>query len=124
MVNRNLLGVVGLVSCLSFCANLDHPAVYGKSTFGNIDIMFQNVRGLHTKCSNFSDTICAQYYRIICIAEMWLNDSVCNHVFPNVYSVYHADRDYSNSTYLAVIAWLSLFINLLLDSNIDSGLNL
>jgi hypothetical protein len=42
------------------------------------------------------DNVYAQDYKIMCTIEIWLNDFFS--LFPNVYWVYHADRDYSNPT--------------------------
>jgi hypothetical protein len=65
-------------------------------------------------------TVCDQDYIIICITKTWLNDSVCNHVSPSVYSVSHADRDYSDYTISCSDDSLLPFINLLPGSNTES----
>jgi hypothetical protein len=62
------------------------------------DIFYQNVRGLHTKCTNFYDNICINDSKIVRITETRLNDSFCNrNLFPDDYFVYRADRVYTDS---------------------------
>jgi hypothetical protein len=59
----------------------------------SIDILYQNVRGLRTKCANFYDNVSINDSKIICVTEMWLNDSFCNrNLFPDDYFVFLADR--------------------------------
>jgi hypothetical protein len=64
----------------------------------NFDIFYQNVSGLRTKCNDFSDRVLANNFKIYCITETWLNDSVLSHnLFTDSYCVYRADRNYSTS---------------------------
>jgi hypothetical protein len=50
----------------------------------SIDIFYQNVRGLRTKCTYFYDNVCINDSKIICVTEMWLNDLFCNrNLFPD-----------------------------------------
>jgi hypothetical protein len=63
----------------------------------NIEIFYQNVRGLRTKCSEFTNNIYVPNYKIYCVTETWLNDTVNSYnLFPATYSVFRADRDYQN----------------------------
>jgi hypothetical protein len=50
----------------------------------SIDIFYQNVRSLLTKCTNLYDNVCINDSKIICVTETWLNDSFCNrNLFPD-----------------------------------------
>jgi hypothetical protein len=61
----------------------------------NFNIFYQNVRGLRTKCSDFIDNVFANVFKIYCIAENWLNDSILDYnLFLESYYVFRADRDY------------------------------
>jgi hypothetical protein len=43
------------------------------------------------------DNVYAYNYKMYCLTATWLNDTILNHNhFPASYSVFHADRDYSN----------------------------
>jgi hypothetical protein len=75
--------------------NLDCYTMSRMSSFDYIKIFYQNIRGLHTKCTNFYDSVCVSEPKIIYITETWLNDLFYNHcLFPNVCSVFCADQDY------------------------------
>jgi hypothetical protein len=68
------------------------------SHLNSIQIFYQNVRGLSTKCTNFFVSVCVNSFKIIYITETWLNDSFYNRsVFPDNYFVFRADRDYTDS---------------------------
>jgi hypothetical protein len=63
----------------------------------SIDIFYQNVRGLHNKCTNFYDNVCINDSKIICVTETWLNDSFCSrNLFPDDHFVSRAYRVYTN----------------------------
>jgi hypothetical protein len=63
----------------------------------SIDIFYQNVRGMHTKCTNFYDNVCINDSKIICITELWLNYSFCNrNLFPDDHFVFRADVVYTD----------------------------
>jgi hypothetical protein len=69
----------------------------GSKRLDSIDIFYQNVRGLRTKCTNFHDNVCINDFKIICITETWLNDSFCNrNLFPDDNLVFRADRGYTD----------------------------
>lgn len=62
-----------------------------------IGILYQNVRGLRIKCTNFYDSAHPNEPKFTCIIETWLNDSFCNHsLFPVMYSVFRGDRGYTD----------------------------
>jgi hypothetical protein len=47
---------------------------------------------------DISDSVLANNFKIYCITENWLNDSVLSHnLFPDSYYVYRAGRNYSTS---------------------------
>jgi hypothetical protein len=51
------------------------------------------------KCSDFIDNVFANNFKIYCIAETWLNNTIlCQNLFPDSYCVFHADRDYLTSS--------------------------
>jgi exonuclease III len=59
----------------------------------SVDIFYQNVRGLRTKCTNFYDSACINDSKIICVTETWLDDSFCNrNLFPDDDFVFRTDR--------------------------------
>jgi hypothetical protein len=61
-------------------------------------ILYQNVRGLRTKCSDSTDNVFAKNFKVYCIKETWLIDSILGHkLFPDSHSVFRADRDYLTS---------------------------
>jgi hypothetical protein len=64
-------------------------------SFDDINIFYQNIRGLHTKYTN--DSVCVNEPKVICITETCLNDTFYNHsLFPNSCSVFRTDRDYTD----------------------------
>jgi hypothetical protein len=64
----------------------------------DFDIFYQNIRGVRTKCTGFKETVHASIQKTCCLTETWLNDTIFSHdLFPVIYSVFRADRDYSNS---------------------------
>jgi hypothetical protein len=68
------------------------------SRFNFIQIFYQNVRGLRTKCTNFFESVCVSDFKIICVTETWLNDSFCNrNFFPDNYFIFRANRDFTDS---------------------------
>jgi hypothetical protein len=59
-----------------------------------LDIYYQNVRGLRTKTGIFYESILAENYDIIALSETWLNDSIhSSELFDDRYVVYRRDRD-------------------------------
>jgi hypothetical protein len=61
---------------------------------GNLEIFYQNVRGLRTKSTEIFNIVCSLDYEIICLTETWPNESFSTHAFfPGTYTVYHSDRD-------------------------------
>ncbi|PNF19791.1 hypothetical protein B7P43_G14658 [Cryptotermes secundus] len=61
---------------------------------GNLEIFYQNVRGLRTKSTEIFNTVCSFDYEIICLTETWLNESFSTQdFFPGTYTVYRSDRD-------------------------------
>jgi hypothetical protein len=64
----------------------------------DFDIFYQNVMGLRTKRSEFTDNVYVSNRKIFCLTETWLKDTIFSHNhFPVSYSEFHADRDYLNS---------------------------
>jgi hypothetical protein len=62
------------------------------------DIFYQNVRGIITKSNDFMDNVFANKFKVYCIMETWLNDSILSHnLFPDSYCVFRADRNYLSS---------------------------
>ena len=62
-------------------------------------IYYQNVRGLRTKSHEIFSATLDAYYDIIALTETWLSDiHVSSDFFPDVYSVYRADRTYLELT--------------------------
>jgi hypothetical protein len=82
----------------NYCATIsDHLTLSDYKRSDYIDIFYQNVRGLRTKCTNFYDNVCINDSKIVCITETWLNDSFCNrNLFPDDYFVFRADRVYTD----------------------------
>jgi hypothetical protein len=76
------------------CATIsDRLTLSDNKRSDSIDIFYQNVRGLGTKCTNFYDNVCINDSKITCITVTWLNDSFCNrNLFPDDYFVFRADR--------------------------------
>lgn len=65
------------------------------------DITYQNVRGLRTKLSEFSNSLATINSDIFCATETWLNDDIDSNEFGNQdYLIYRKDRQYdiSNTT--------------------------
>jgi hypothetical protein len=66
-------------------------------SFDYINILYQNVRRLRTKSTNFYDSVCVNGPKIIYITQTLLNDSFYNHsLFPDSCSVFRADKDYTD----------------------------
>ena len=60
----------------------------------NLEIYYQNVRGLRTKLNEFYSNVCSNNFNMICLTETWLNTSISDSfLFPNNYTVYRSDRD-------------------------------
>jgi hypothetical protein len=60
----------------------------------NIDIYYQNVRGLRSKINDFRLEILENSYPIVALTETWLNSSINNfELFPHHYNVLRCDRD-------------------------------
>jgi hypothetical protein len=56
---------------------------------GNLGIFYQNVHGLRTKSTEIFNNVCSFDYKIICLTEMWLNESFSTHnFFPETYTVF------------------------------------
>lgn len=67
----------------------------------SFDIIYQNVRGLRTKLTEFSNSLATLKSDIFCATETWLNDSIDTNEFNNSdYIVFRKDRNYdlANST--------------------------
>lgn len=63
----------------------------------NINIYYQNARGLRTKTNIFFSNMLLCSYDIICISETWLLPSIFNsELFDDRFSVYRCDRDYES----------------------------
>lgn len=61
--------------------------------FNNLNIYYQNVRGLKTKTHNFYRNVCCTNYDIIALTETWLNCYVTDReLFHKNYTVYRRDR--------------------------------
>lgn len=68
-------------------------------TVNNINILFQNYRGIRTKSREFFNKTSLLEYDIFCGVETWLpNSFVSSNYFPDCYEVYRHDRDYDNNT--------------------------
>lgn len=63
----------------------------------NVDLFYQNVRGLRTKAECFFANITLSNYSIVCLTETWLCPSVSSSdYFPPCFDVYRHDRDFSS----------------------------
>lgn len=61
----------------------------------NLNIYYQNVRGLRTKTSTFSRNVCLCDYDVIGITESWSLDSISSsELFDDRYIVWRRDRNY------------------------------
>jgi hypothetical protein len=57
-----------------------------------LDIFYHNIHGLGTKSVDIFN-VCSFDFKIICLTDMWLNESLSSQIFfPKVYAVYHSDR--------------------------------
>jgi hypothetical protein len=60
----------------------------------NINLYYQNCRGLRSKTNDFKLNVACNFYDIICISETWLMDSVFDgQLFDDRYIVFRRDRD-------------------------------
>lgn len=65
----------------------------------NLQIYYQNVRGIKTKVNDFALNILSSDYDIICITETWLDSSIgSEEVVDSRYIVFRQDREESAST--------------------------
>lgn len=59
-----------------------------------LDIFYQNVRGLRTKCSQLYNNILSSNYDLMCFTETWLqSDILDSEICDNRYDVFRCDRD-------------------------------
>lgn len=60
------------------------------------DIVYQNVRGLNTKITEFYLASCSVDADVILVSESWLTANVLSsELFPPHYNVFRCDREYS-----------------------------
>jgi hypothetical protein len=66
----------------------------------DLDTVYQNFKGLKTKCNDFIDSVLANNFKMYCIKENWLNNSILSHnLFCDSYCVFRADiRDLTSNT--------------------------
>jgi hypothetical protein len=66
----------------------------------DLDTVYQNFKGLRTKCNDFIDSFLANNFKMYCIKENWLNNSILSHnLFCDSYCVFRADiRDLTSNT--------------------------
>ena len=63
----------------------------------DLNILYQNVRGLRSKTNIFYRNLINIDCDMVCLSETWLNDSVFDYeVFDTRYTVYRNDRDYAS----------------------------
>lgn len=61
----------------------------------NLNIYYQNVRGLRSKTVNFQRNLLLSNYNIVVLTETWLTDGISDgELFDNRYVVWRRDRDY------------------------------
>lgn len=64
-------------------------------TLTNLNLYYQNTRGLNTKTNELYVNTCDCSFNIIILSETWLTDAVnSTELFPNVYNVVRADRNF------------------------------
>lgn len=62
----------------------------------NLNVYYQNVRGLRTKTTAFYRNICLNSYDVVVLTETWLNDSISDsELFDDRFMVWRRDRDYT-----------------------------
>lgn len=60
----------------------------------NLNIYYQNVRGLRTKVHDFYTSVLSSDFELIAVTESWLYDGINNEeLFDNRYEVYRKDRN-------------------------------
>lgn len=64
----------------------------------NLNIYYQNCRGLRTKLRDFKLEVLENDFDVICLTETWLNDSIDScEAIDNRYDVFRCDRNYSKT---------------------------
>lgn len=64
-----------------------------------LHVLYQNVRGLRTKLSNFKINFLCGAFDLIMVTESWLNKDICDReLVDNNYNVFRRDRDLTNSS--------------------------
>lgn len=62
----------------------------------NLNIFYQNVRGLRTKTNTFFRAMMLGEYDIVCLSETWLYDGIFDsELFDSRYTVHRCDRNYN-----------------------------
>lgn len=64
----------------------------------NVDIFYQNARGLRTKTLEFFSNVLSSSFPIIAISETWLGTEIpSSDFFPPTYTTFRRDRDFSET---------------------------